>query len=512
MAKSDTRKLFIQASHYSIANLLTQVIGGLVTFPTLTRVFTVEQYGALSFVGATLAFAVAFGKTGVQHSVVRLFAPVSAGKSEFTLPQLYSTTIIGMSASATLAGAVLIGFALLVPQHFLEHPGLRLPLALVSVLVVIQATDSGLSNLLRAAERSGLLLKYQVAKKYLSIALILTALLLIHRSLTAFYIASITAEGLSLTILLSHALRGRDLLSPKYFSKSLYLQVIAYGLPMMIGYELSGAILSLGDRYVIKAKIGDEQLGLYSAAYNMCQYIGAAVVYSFSQAVMPVYIRMATQEGYEKASAFTTRSLGHYLLLVTPVVAGVASIGSYLLPALASSKYAAAAPVLPWVIGGMALDGVSNFLGAGLYIEKHPRLLMGLTTGSAIFNVALNIVLVPRLGIVGAAAATLVCYLAMCIAYAYAGGRYLPVRMPWATLLRAGAGSIAMYAVLRFVEFDHLLVTVVVRCMAGAVVYATVIVAIDGEARSMARKAFEVLQRRLAARRAGPGALGGGSE
>jgi len=226
---------------------------------------------------------------------------------------------------------------------------------------------------------------------------------------------------------------------------------------------------------------------------------------------MPVYMRMASQEGYEKASAFTTRSLGHYLLMVTPVVAGVASIGPYLLPALASAKYAPAAAVLPWVIGGMALDGVSNFLGAGLYIERHPRMLMGLTTGSAVFNVGLNALLVPRLGIVGAAAATLVCYLAMCIAYAIAGGRYMRVRMPWATQARAAVGAIAMYAVLRFVEFDGLLVTVVARCVAGAFVYGTVIVAIDAEARLIVRNAIEVVQRRLGRKPAGPGAVGGGA-
>ena len=326
-----------------------------------------------------------------------------------------------MGASATLAGAVLICIAIFAPQHLLEHQGLRLPLALVSILVVIQATDSGIANLLRAGERSLLLMKYQVAKKYLGIALILVALLLVSRSLTAFYVASIIAEGLSLVVLLAHALRGGDLLRPKHFSRSLYWQVVTYGLPMMIGYELSGTILSVGDRYVIKAVIGDEQLGLYSAAYNMCQYIGNAVVYSFCSAVMPVYIRMAAQNGYEKTADFTRRSLGHYLLFVTPVVAGVASIGPYLLAALASDKYAPAAAVLPWVIGGMALDGVTNFLGAGLYIERHPRWLMGLTTGSAVFNVGLNAVLVPRLGIVGAAAATLVCYFTMCVAYSYAG-------------------------------------------------------------------------------------------
>ena len=232
--------------------------------------------------------------------MVRLHAPVAAGKSEFNLQQLYSTTLFGMGGSAVVAGIFVIGFAILAPQSLIKHPGVRLPLALVSILVVIQVIDSGLSNLLRASERSALLMKYQVAKKYLAIGLIIAALLLVSRSLTAFYVASIVAEGTALAVLLSHALRGRDLVRPGYFSKPLYLDVVGYGIPMMIGYELSGVILSMGDRLVIKVMIGDAQLGLYAAAYNMSQYIGSAIIYSFSSAMMPVYMRMASQEGRER--------------------------------------------------------------------------------------------------------------------------------------------------------------------------------------------------------------------
>ena len=123
MSKSDTRKVLTQASHYGIASLFTQVLGGLITFPLLTRVLSVEQYGTLSFIGATLSLAVAFGKTGVQHSVVRLHAPVAAGKSEFNLQQLYSTTLFGMGGSAVVAGILLIGFAILAPQSLIERRG-----------------------------------------------------------------------------------------------------------------------------------------------------------------------------------------------------------------------------------------------------------------------------------------------------------------------------------------------------------------------------------------------------
>jgi O-antigen/teichoic acid export membrane protein len=265
----------------------------------------------------------------------------------------------------------------------------------------------------------------------------------------------------------------------------------------MIGYELSGVILSIGDRYVIKAIIGDAQLGLYSAAYNMCQYIGSTLVYSITQAIMPMYMRIWNQEGPEAASAFTSRSLGHYLLFVTPVVAGVASVGPYLLPALASEKYVHAGVVLPWIIGGMALDGASNYLGAGLYVERRPRLLMGLMTGSALLNVALNLLLVPRLGILGAAVSTLLCYLGIAVSFAIIGGRYLRVRMPWTTFLRAAFASVTMYWVLEKLEFEHRLLTIAVRGVAGVVMYAALILILDAEARSQARKIMDACRRRL---------------
>jgi O-antigen/teichoic acid export membrane protein len=472
-------------------------VAGLVTFPILTRGFSLEEYGTLSFLGAILAFFVTVAKTGIQHSVVRLFSQVATGKSEFSLQQLYSTTVFGMGASAALTGGLLIAAASLLPQHILGNPAVRLLLALISVLVLTQVLDSGLSNLLRAAERSTLLIKYQVGKKYLSIALILFGILVVSRSLTAFYVASILAEVIAIGLLIWHTLSGQDLVRPKYFSKALYWQMITYGVPMMIGYELSGVILSIGDRYVIKAIIGDAQLGLYSAAYNMCQYIGSTLVYSITQAIMPMYMRIWNQEGPEAASAFTSRSLGHYLLFVTPVVAGVASVGPYLLPALASEKYVHAGVVLPWIIGGMALDGASNYLGAGLYVERRPRLLMGLMTGSALLNVALNLLLVPRLGILGAAVSTLLCYLGIAVSFAIIGGRYLRVRMPWTTFLRAAFASVTMYWVLEKLEFEHRLLTIAVRGVAGVVMYAALILILDAEARSQARKIMDACRRRL---------------
>ena len=71
MAQSSALKtLAVQASHYSVASLFC-VIAGLVTFPLLTRVFPVADYGIMNLVAATLTVSVALGKVGVQHSILR---------------------------------------------------------------------------------------------------------------------------------------------------------------------------------------------------------------------------------------------------------------------------------------------------------------------------------------------------------------------------------------------------------------------------------------------------------
>src|SRR5207249_459098 len=109
------------------------------------------------------------------------------------------------------------------------------------------------------------LMKYQVAKKYLGLGIILTAVLLISRTLTAFYWATVISEGLALVALARYLFRGGARPRPTLanFSRPLHRELLAFGIPMMIGYELSGIVLSVGDRYVIDGLIGEVPLGLY---------------------------------------------------------------------------------------------------------------------------------------------------------------------------------------------------------------------------------------------------------
>jgi len=490
-AGSAVKRLLVQASHYSLASVMT-MLAGLVTFPILTRVFSVKDYGAMNLVAATVSVSVAFGKVGIQHSIVRYQSEISAGKSQFTLGQLFSTTILGMGATALVVMMVLVGGTHLVPASWLgDHSEVRFLITIASGLILVQVLESALVNFLRAEQNTTALMKYQVGKKYLSLGLILTSVLVISRSLTAFYSASVASEALAVVALFILLVRrGHPFPTAGQFSTPLYKQLLSFGIPMMIGYEFSGLVLAVGDRYVIDGLLGQEQLGLYSAAYNLCQYVQAAVIASIGQAIMPIYMQMWDRQGHDETAAFIDRSLRTYVLFGAPIIAGMAAVATELLPSLASSKYESASAVLPWVIAGMVVDGTNAMVGAGLFIHRKTRTIMAIVLTCAALNVGLNFVLIPHIGILGGAVATLVSYAATSLAMAIAGHRLLAVHIPWMTLLRSGIAAAAMYGAVIFLVPGRRFLTVGVRAAVGATVYGALMLLLDQDARALVKKAL----------------------
>ena len=199
-SRSALKSLAVQASHYSLTSLFT-VLAGVVTFPLLTRVFSVGDYGIMNLVAATLTVSVALGKVGVQHSILRYQSEITAGKGRYTMPQLYATTQLGMLGTAFFVMlAVGIG-ALVVPISWLGDERVRRLFSIASFLIIVQVAESAFVNFLRAEQQTKLLMQYQVAKKYLGLGLILLAVLVLSGTLTSFYAATLVTEATAVAVL-----------------------------------------------------------------------------------------------------------------------------------------------------------------------------------------------------------------------------------------------------------------------------------------------------------------------
>jgi O-antigen/teichoic acid export membrane protein len=486
------KRLIVHVSNYSAGSLLV-TLASIVSFPILTRLLTVDEYGVMNLVATALSLLVGVAKLGVQHSAVRFYSEIKAGKRDVGLEAYVSTVVFGMAGVGLIATLLWAGASQLVPDSFWNDARLKPLLLLTAGLVFIRVVDSSFINQLRAEERSREITVYSVVRRYAGLALLLFVMFFVARDLWGFYAATIIGEAaatLALAAWMWKRLRPRL----RDFDAPLFRSMLAFGIPM-IGYELASIILSMGDRYVIQALLGAEPLGFYSAAYNLCDYVRMIFLASFGTAVLPMYVRMWEEKGRDETAAFLRRFMHVYVMVAMLVVAGLSAVGAELIAFLASEKYRAGAQVVPYVIGGMALEGLVMVAGAGLYIEKRTKTVMLLVVACAAVNIGLNLVLIPAWGLVGAAAATLIAYAGLLASSMFLGRRRLPVRIPLVSVLKFGGIALAMYLVLVRIEVGSDFATLAVRMATGAALYVALTLLVDAEARQLLSTGWNKLRR-----------------
>jgi len=474
-------KMIGHFSRYSGASLLLTV-ASLISFPILTRVFTVEQYGLLSYVGLVLTLLVGIAKLGMQHAAVRFRSEVeTAGQG--AVDQYVSTVVFGMvltGVSVTMLWALI---SQVLPDAVWNHPLMKPLLLMTSVLVALRCIESAFINLLKADEKSGQLALFTVVRRYVELGVILITLFFISRSLVGFYAATIAVQAVGLAVLVVWYCRSNRV-APTAFSGGLLRKMLAFSIPM-IGFELASVVLSLGDRYVIQSELGAGDLGVYSAAYNLSDYIKIVLVTSVASAVMPVYLRLFEQEGEAATREFLQKVLHFYLLVAVPVVLGLMVVAEPLVEWVASSKYADGARVIPWVMAGMLLEGLLPVIGAALYIQKRSKVILRVVVIAAVVNIAANLWLVPVYGIDGAAWATFCSYALMLLLALSASRGGLSLSVPWQALALFVGSAALMAWLISLLHFDSVIFTLAVRVPLGVVIYAALVLLLDRQSREL---------------------------
>jgi O-antigen/teichoic acid export membrane protein len=377
-------------------------------------------------------------------------------------------------------------------------------MGLTAVLVLVRVLHSGLTNILRARERSGLLALLTVLHRYLTLGLVLGAVFMIAPTLWSFYGATVVAELVLLGALLYGGLRGESL-RPGLVSPALARAMIVFALPMT-GYELASVVLQLGDRYVQQAYLNAEAVGLYSAAYNLCDYIRLALFTAMTGAALPMLLRLAGEQGEAACTAFLARFTHLYAFAGLAVVAGLCAVRVELLALLASPKYQAGADAIPWLICGMLCEAYFGLAGIGLYLRKKSLATMAILAGGAALNMGLNLLLVPQLGITGSAVSNLLSCAAIVLAAQAATRRSLPLALPWWPMLRFVVLGAASVMVGLRLDFGSPVASLVLRGSLVVGLYAGLALLVDGRVREAAGPAWAGLRARLPGRRHKPAA------
>lgn len=186
------------------------------------------------------------------------------------------------------------------------------------------------------------------------------------------------------------------------------------------------------DSVLLNIVRGDTETGYYSAAYNL---VFSAVLISnvVNTALYPSLSRQSVGDPGSLIRVY--EKVFRYLILISlPLAVGIWATAEKLIPFLYSKSYqasAAALQILIWVVPFMFM---SEFLGYIVVIENKERLVARSVVVSTIFNILANLILIPRMGYIGASIMTVLTEIVLVGQYLYILRNHL-AGMDWVRIL-----------------------------------------------------------------------------
>lgn len=228
--------------------------------------------------------------------------------------------------------------------------------------------------------------------------------------------------------------------------RRLVRSALAFGLPLTVHLLAGWALLAI-DRVLLARMVSLDEVGWYTFGYQIAMVMSVVATAS-NAAWAPLFYDLARRRDDapsvlgELASLNVAVSFGVGLLLIL--------FGREVVAVLGGPDYAPASSVVPVIVIGCALQALYFVTVTPIFFAQRTRLLAPLTLGAAVVNVAVNLLLIPRYGIHGAAWATVLAFAFLFVTTSAAARRYFAVRYEVRTLVvlsaLIGAASVVTWA------------------------------------------------------------------
>jgi O-antigen/teichoic acid export membrane protein len=262
--------------------------------------------------------------------------------------------------------------------------------------------------------------------------------------------------------------------SPKF---KLLKPNLRFGLPLTPG-GLIAWVTDSSDRYLVALVLGISMAGIYSAAYGIASVV-FLLINPIQIVLYPTISRLYDNNEIEEVKSYLSKSLRYFLMISIPAVAGMAVVAEPLLVSLTTPEFAPGSMVIPLVGLAGLLNGALVILISALYLAKKTHLNLIVFGIPAAANVAMNLALIPLIGIIGAALATTIAYFMMVLIGAYLSFKLIRFSTDWRFILKSIASSLVMVVVIALID-PVSMVQILISIALGLAVYFTSLFLLGG--------------------------------
>lgn len=414
MAVNKYKKLLSNTITFGIGTFSAKLLTFLLV-PLYTRVLTTAEFNASDLIQQTGNLLMPLVSVGMASALIR-----------FGLDKSYDKTSVFSTALMT-SGCGFAIFLLLSPLILLV-PDISEHIVLLVLFVIMSALRSLCSQFVRSLGYVKLFSYDGVQSTVLTIIFNVLFLVVFRMGVTGYILATVVSDFISAIFLFLMA----DLHWYVRFSKmdrEVFRTMIRFSVPM-IPTALFWWIINVSDRYAVTWMISSADAGIYAAAYKVPTIVSlVSSVFTEAWQMSAVMEKDSANRDQFFTKVFSALSSLLFLTssalivcskLITKVLVGPSFYDSW--------RY------IPILVVATSFSCFANFLNSVYMVERKSVLSLLTVMSGAVINVVLNVLLIPPMGVNGAALATFVSYLVVFIMRAITSRKYIkigfqPVRM-----------------------------------------------------------------------------------
>ncbi|MBI4092658.1 MAG: oligosaccharide flippase family protein [Candidatus Kerfeldbacteria bacterium] len=398
---------------YGFGSVLSSFVG-IALVPILTRLFTPSEYGVIDLLVTVSSLAIAFLSFGFDSAAAILFFEVEREEEKV---RVLSTAIWFIFVASSIVVLVLLPLSGLWSKLLFQKESYIGPVQLALAIIPFNLLLGFALNGLRFRFARTRYLLSVLIQVILTIALTVILLIPVQAGILGYFIAWFVSVAVTGAITLALAQRN---LSTR-FSGVVLRKLLVVGLPL-IPAAIAGWSLSLIDRFFI-SRYSLHELGLYSLGVKLSSVLGlgiAALQLAWGPFALSLAKEPEAKQTYAKVLSLYTFVAGFLALLLTAYAPEIIKITS-------SGEFFGSARVVGWICLGLLAYGSYYIVSIGVAISKKTSHLAWTTAAAAILNIVLNFILIPPYGMVGAAIATLLSYVASAWLLYKVSQKYYPI-------------------------------------------------------------------------------------
>lgn len=389
------------------AKMLTLILGFASTW-IITNYYGSEILGILTLMNSILGIILIFSIAGLGTSLLR-FIPEHIQKfSKYSAFLIYKRSLFIVSTLSIIIGLLIYYFHDYIAITLFKKPEVTWLFSLIALLIFIQSMNGMNITVIRALKNIKMLTLTTVIKSLLFFTLLAVLTHLQYKKHNPIYIEvaiDIIVFFVAFAIVYFTFIKNTN---KAEYEKVSTKTILTVSFPMFITGALN-SIITQTDVIMLGNMLDSSQVGLYAMAMKLGM-LSSFFLTAINTLAAPKFAELYHSQKFDDLKIVAQNSSKILFWVTLPLTLFFIVFGKYIL-GLFGEEFILSYSALVFLLIGQFVNAISGSVGNFLNMTGYQRLFNYIILFSAILNIILNLILIPKFGISGAAFASMISFI-----------------------------------------------------------------------------------------------------